>query len=278
MAVRVEHRQQRRAPFAAEAARIVRHLDFVLLARGRRPDRVRALGARARSRGTTCRATPTTSSFRQTINVAIGVVVLRARHAPRPGGLSPRSGPRSTASALVGARGGLRRRPDPRNAALDRHRLLPVPAVRARQGAPDPRARRRSSPTGRAASTSGGRRSRAVGLAAVPAVLVFVEPDFGTAIVYCAILAAVLFIGGTRWSQLAALAFGRCAVLVLDGLAAPVGGDRGAPAVPGRAPDRLLEPGLGPERRDLQHHASRSPRSARAGSTAEASPARRRRT
>ncbi len=46
----------------------------------------------------------------------------------------------------------------------------------------------------------------AVGLAAVPTFLVFIEPDVGTAFVYCGILAAVLFIAGTRWSHLAALA------------------------------------------------------------------------
>jgi rod shape determining protein RodA len=46
----------------------------------------------------------------------------------------------------------------------------------------------------------------AVGLVAIPAVLVFVEPDFGTALVYFAALAAALFIAGTRWSHLAGLA------------------------------------------------------------------------
>jgi rod shape determining protein RodA len=45
----------------------------------------------------------------------------------------------------------------------------------------------------------------AVGLAAVPVTLVFIQPDFGTALVYGAALAAVLFIAGTRWLMLAAL-------------------------------------------------------------------------
>jgi rod shape determining protein RodA len=45
----------------------------------------------------------------------------------------------------------------------------------------------------------------AIGLAAVPMILVFLQPDFGTAIVYAAILAAALFIAGTRWSELAVL-------------------------------------------------------------------------
>jgi rod shape determining protein RodA len=46
----------------------------------------------------------------------------------------------------------------------------------------------------------------AVGLAAVPTVLVFLEPDFGTALIYGAVLAAALFVAGTRWLHLAALA------------------------------------------------------------------------
>jgi rod shape determining protein RodA len=45
----------------------------------------------------------------------------------------------------------------------------------------------------------------ATGLALLPVVLVFLQPDFGTAIVYSAILGATLFVAGTRWSQLAAL-------------------------------------------------------------------------
>jgi rod shape determining protein RodA len=46
----------------------------------------------------------------------------------------------------------------------------------------------------------------ALGLAAVPAVLVFLEPDLGTALVYIAILGAGLFIAGTRWLHLGTLA------------------------------------------------------------------------
>jgi rod shape determining protein RodA len=45
----------------------------------------------------------------------------------------------------------------------------------------------------------------AVALAALPVTLVFIQPDFGTALVYGAALAAVLFIAGTRWLMLAAL-------------------------------------------------------------------------
>jgi rod shape determining protein RodA len=46
----------------------------------------------------------------------------------------------------------------------------------------------------------------AVALAALPVTLVFIQPDFGTALVYGAALAAVLFVAGTRWLMLAALA------------------------------------------------------------------------
>jgi rod shape determining protein RodA len=46
----------------------------------------------------------------------------------------------------------------------------------------------------------------ALGLLAAPALLVFFEPDFGTALVYCAVLAGVLWFGGIRWPYLTALA------------------------------------------------------------------------
>ena len=46
----------------------------------------------------------------------------------------------------------------------------------------------------------------AVGLAALPAVLVFLEPDFGSAIIYAVIVAAALFVAGAPWSHLAGLA------------------------------------------------------------------------
>jgi rod shape determining protein RodA len=45
----------------------------------------------------------------------------------------------------------------------------------------------------------------AIGLALAPIALVFVQPDLGTALVYTAALAAVLFVAGTRWLHLAVL-------------------------------------------------------------------------
>ncbi len=44
-----------------------------------------------------------------------------------------------------------------------------------------------------------------IGLGAVPILLVFMQPDLGTALVYAASLFAVLFFAGVRWRQLAVL-------------------------------------------------------------------------
>jgi rod shape determining protein RodA len=46
----------------------------------------------------------------------------------------------------------------------------------------------------------------AIGLALVPMLLVFLQPDLGTALVYVAALAAVLFVAGVRWLHLALIA------------------------------------------------------------------------
>jgi rod shape determining protein RodA len=54
---------------------------------------------------------------------------------------------------------------------------------------------------------------RVLGLGAIPVVLVFAQPDLGTALVYLAALAAMLFVCGTPWRHLAAL--GTVAVLVV---------------------------------------------------------------
>ena len=55
----------------------------------------------------------------------------------------------------------------------------------------------------------------AVGLGLVPIFLVFLQPDFGSALVYCAAVAAVLLVAGTPWSHLTALAAGTVVVAVL---------------------------------------------------------------
>jgi rod shape determining protein RodA len=53
---------------------------------------------------------------------------------------------------------------------------------------------------------------KVIGLACIPILLVFLQPDIGTALVYAAALGAILFVAGTRWTHLAALAV--CVVLV----------------------------------------------------------------
>jgi rod shape determining protein RodA len=57
---------------------------------------------------------------------------------------------------------------------------------------------------------------RTLGLGAIPIVLVFAQPDLGTALVYTAALAAMLFVSGTPWKQLAVLgSLGVLAVVVV---------------------------------------------------------------
>jgi len=55
----------------------------------------------------------------------------------------------------------------------------------------------------------------AVGLGCIPIFLVFLQPDFGTALVFCAVVAAVLFVGGTPWTHLGVLAAGTVGLVVL---------------------------------------------------------------
>jgi rod shape determining protein RodA len=55
----------------------------------------------------------------------------------------------------------------------------------------------------------------AVGVVAIPIGLVFLQPDFGTAMVFAAALAAALFVAGTRWLHLAVLVAGTLCVAVL---------------------------------------------------------------
>jgi rod shape determining protein RodA len=65
---------------------------------------------------------------------------------------------------------------------------------------------------------------RVVGLGLVPVVLVFAQPDLGTALVYSAALGAMLFVAGVPWRHLTVL--GTVVVLVVVGVlwAAPAAG------------------------------------------------------
>jgi rod shape determining protein RodA len=66
--------------------------------------------------------------------------------------------------------------------------------------------------------------SRIVLLALVPAMLVIAQPDLGSGLVYLAIVLAVLFVAGTKWTHFAALgALGAAAIAVVL-LAAPAVG------------------------------------------------------
>jgi rod shape determining protein RodA len=66
--------------------------------------------------------------------------------------------------------------------------------------------------------------SRIVLLALVPAMLVIAQPDLGSGLVYLAIVLAVLFVAGTKWTHFAALgALGAAAVAVVLVAAPAVG-------------------------------------------------------
>ena len=64
----------------------------------------------------------------------------------------------------------------------------------------------------------------AIGLGCLPIMLVFVQPDVGTAMVYMAALAAVLFVAGIRWTHLAALGAGTLVAILAVLWLLPAGG------------------------------------------------------
>ena len=104
----------------------------------------------------------------------------------------------------------------------------------------------------RSIGSPGARRSRALGYGLVPIVLVFVQPDIGTALVYC------------RGARRRAVRRRRALVAprhpgdadrggrARRPLAAAGGGRERAQAVPGGAPHRLHAPGQRPAGRDVQ--------------------------
>ena len=71
---------------------------------------------------------------------------------------------------------------------------------------------------------SAGTTLRALGLGLVPVLLVFVQPDLGTALVYLAALAAMLFVAGAPWRHLALLGTAAAAVVVVVLWAGPAVG------------------------------------------------------
>ncbi len=56
---------------------------------------------------------------------------------------------------------------------------------------------------------------KAMAILAVPILLVLAQPDLGTAMVFAAIFVAVIYVGGARWYQLAALFLAGCAGVYL---------------------------------------------------------------
>ncbi|MGH2847451.1 MAG: rod shape-determining protein RodA [Thermoleophilaceae bacterium] len=66
--------------------------------------------------------------------------------------------------------------------------------------------------------------SRVVLLALIPAMLVIAQPDLGSGLVYLAIVLAVLFVAGTKWTHFAALAGLGVAAVAIVVVAAPAVG------------------------------------------------------
>jgi rod shape determining protein RodA len=74
------------------------------------------------------------------------------------------------------------------------------------------------------AVASAGTTLRVLGLGLVPIVLVFAQPDLGTALVYLAALAAMLFVAGSPWRHLTLLGSAAAAVVVVVLWAGPAVG------------------------------------------------------
>jgi rod shape determining protein RodA len=209
MAVRVEQHQA--APFGAELARTIRHLDWALLAAvaGLIAYGLWVLSAVSRN---DVPGDPDYFVFRQGVNVAIGVVVLAGVALLDPEVYRRIRVPLYAVSLVALAAifvadpvRGTRRWIDIGFFRFQPSELGKVVLILVLAAFLADRARRIDE-----WSTT----FAAVGLATAPAVLVFLEPDFGTAMVYAAVLVAVLFIAGTRWLHLATLAAGTAVSLL----------------------------------------------------------------
>ena len=205
MAVQIEQRSRPAAPWTAELARMVGHLDFVLLfaVAGLVAYGLSVLGSVSRN---DVAGNPDYYVVRQSMNIALGVVALLVltflnpemfRRLRRPLYLVTLA--MLSVVLVVDQVRGTRRWIDIGFFQFQPSELGKVLLILVLAGFVSERARH----IGDWRTTFG-----AVGLTAVPAVLVFIEPDFGTALVYLVIVAAALFITGTRWSHLAVLAVG----------------------------------------------------------------------
>jgi len=117
----------------------------------------------------------------------------------------------------------------------------------------------------------------AIGFGLVPILLVFVQPDIGTAMVYIAALAAVLFVAGVRWVHLAALGIGTLVVILAVLWLLPASGVHVLKDYQAKRLTGFTHPDSDPAGATY-NVARRGTRSARAASTAAAWPARRRRS
>jgi rod shape determining protein RodA len=196
-----------RAPITSEAATFLRRLDYILLAgvAGIIAYGLWVLGAVSRN---DVPGDPDYYVFRQAINIALGGVALVAVIAIDPNVYRRLRKPLYAAAlfglaivfvadAIRGTQrwieiGSFRFQPSELGKVLVILVLAAFLAERAKRIA----AKRTT--------------LAAVGVAAAPAFLVFIEPDFGTTLIYCGALVACLFIAGTPWSHLATLA--ACAV------------------------------------------------------------------
>ena len=84
--------------------------------------------------------------------------------------------------------------------------------------------------------SDGQRTARLLLLGLVPAAIVFVQPDLGTALVYGAVTLAILFIAGIRWTHFAALGGLAVAAVTIVLVIAPAVGQ---PVLQGYQLDRL---------------------------------------
>ena len=203
MAVRVADRRQADLPVSVEVARIVRNLDFILLAAvaGLVAFGLWVLSSVSRN---DVAGDPDYFLVRQSVNVALGVAVLALMTALNPEVYRRVRAPLYAAALIALAIvfvadqiRGTRRWIDLGFFQFQPSELGKVLLILVLASFLADRARRLD---------QWGTTVAAVGLAAAPAVLVFLEPDLGTALVYFAILGAALFVAGTRWLHLATLA------------------------------------------------------------------------
>jgi len=97
-----------------------------------------------------------------------------------------------------------------------------------------------------------GTTARVVLLALFPAILVVVQPDLGTGLVYLAIAAVMLFVAGTKWTHLAALGGLAVAAVAVVVVAAPA---VGVPVLKPYQVDRLtafVNPTSNPQKQGYQ--------------------------